>query len=256
MLKRFSPGLFGLALICFVLPWVNVSCHGQRIITLTGLQLMTGTAVRNPFGGGSSQMIPGYWVVILLFAVLVLCLAISFTRSKEGTVATLVTSIAAAALTIGARVGIDDRILKEGSGMLQTDFGGGYYLALLFIIGGIGLNALILSASQDSMAASSSPAWGFCMECGARNAPGDSFCVDCGKPLGRPPDAPLPEEVATHPAHCSACGVVLAPGDVFCPNCGAKNERAQLMAFCNRCFKQVQVRSDSPTCPACGCRTV
>jgi len=35
IIKRFSPATFGLALICFFLPFTHISCQGQKVATLT-----------------------------------------------------------------------------------------------------------------------------------------------------------------------------------------------------------------------------
>ena len=47
-LKKFSPALFGLVILCFFLPFVNLSCSGQTVMTLTGFQLITGSEYSEP----------------------------------------------------------------------------------------------------------------------------------------------------------------------------------------------------------------
>ncbi len=42
-IKKFSPALFGVIILCFFLPFANLSCSGQTVMTLTGFQLITGT---------------------------------------------------------------------------------------------------------------------------------------------------------------------------------------------------------------------
>ena len=42
--KKFSPVIFIFVLICFFLPFVNLSCGGQKI-SLTGIQLVIGVKV-------------------------------------------------------------------------------------------------------------------------------------------------------------------------------------------------------------------
>lgn len=58
--RSYSPGLFGVIILCFLLPFVSLTCAGQRLFTLNGLDLVTGTTVTideevreslDPFGG-------------------------------------------------------------------------------------------------------------------------------------------------------------------------------------------------------------
>jgi hypothetical protein len=43
--KRLSPAIFVLVLICFFLPFMTFSCQGERVLSLSGIQLVTGTSV-------------------------------------------------------------------------------------------------------------------------------------------------------------------------------------------------------------------
>jgi hypothetical protein len=47
--KKVSSGLFGLAVIFFILPFITVSCGGQLVLTLNGVQLVTGTSAPTGF---------------------------------------------------------------------------------------------------------------------------------------------------------------------------------------------------------------
>ena len=43
--RKFSPGLFGIIVILFFLPFVAVTCSGTEMFTLKGLDLVTGTEI-------------------------------------------------------------------------------------------------------------------------------------------------------------------------------------------------------------------
>ena len=45
-LKKFSPGFYGVIILCFFMPFVNLTCSGQKIMSLSGFQLITGTEVK------------------------------------------------------------------------------------------------------------------------------------------------------------------------------------------------------------------
>jgi len=42
-LKKFSPAFYGIIILLFFLPFVNLSCSGQTIMSLSGFQLITGS---------------------------------------------------------------------------------------------------------------------------------------------------------------------------------------------------------------------
>ena len=50
MLRKLPPAAYLLALICFLLPFVEVSCNGQKIVSLTGLQLLAGPQIGDGSG--------------------------------------------------------------------------------------------------------------------------------------------------------------------------------------------------------------
>ena len=54
-LKKFSPAFYGAIVILFFLPFVNLSCGGQTIMSVTGFQLITGTEI-NPTGMFGGEM--------------------------------------------------------------------------------------------------------------------------------------------------------------------------------------------------------
>lgn len=55
-----SVGLspFLLAAVLFLMPWVEVSCSGVRVLRLSGAQLAIGTTVQDPMGGRAGSRFP------------------------------------------------------------------------------------------------------------------------------------------------------------------------------------------------------
>lgn len=60
-----SPTLFVIGLICFILPWLSVSCQGERVVTLSGVELITGKSIQGN-DGISSQPAAGFTLLALL----------------------------------------------------------------------------------------------------------------------------------------------------------------------------------------------
>jgi hypothetical protein len=60
-----SPTLFVIGLICFILPWLSVSCQGERVVTLSGVELITGKTIQGN-DRVSSQPAAGFILLVLL----------------------------------------------------------------------------------------------------------------------------------------------------------------------------------------------
>ena len=46
--SKVSPALFVITTLCFLFPFVTVSCNGQKVATFSGVELATGTTVEQP----------------------------------------------------------------------------------------------------------------------------------------------------------------------------------------------------------------
>jgi len=134
-MKQIRPVIFGLVILTFFLPWVTVSCQQQKVITLSGIQLVTGTDV-DVSGSGmlgapqKTQKMEGETLAIVAFAVTCIGLLFSF--------ASKIVSRMMSALSVGSIVflknGFEQKILKEGSGMFQVQYESGFYAAIALLI--------------------------------------------------------------------------------------------------------------------------
>src|SRR6476620_9314495 len=53
--SKVSPVLFVITTLCFLFPFVTVSCNGQKVVTFSGVELATGTTVEQPQVFGPPQ---------------------------------------------------------------------------------------------------------------------------------------------------------------------------------------------------------
>jgi hypothetical protein len=182
--KRLSPAIFGIVLFCFFLPWVNVSCGGQKVAAVSGIQLVTGTTVAEPqaFGPTTKRKLPGEPLAVLILLSACAGFALSFIKDKKGAISTAVTGVIGIIFLLLLRSKIDNELLREGLGMLELDYRAGFYLTLLLFLSAIGVN--IYSMTQGKRI---SPLQGkgvsgnkFCTKCGAKNESSVEFCKECG----------------------------------------------------------------------------
>lgn len=103
-LFNLARGAKGAALLLFLLPWVTVSCAGQDLVSMSGVDLATGTVtLRNPLTGATETPPgagPGRDVVVIAAALLILAsLALTFLlRRSQAALVAMAGSAAAAAL--------------------------------------------------------------------------------------------------------------------------------------------------------------
>jgi len=151
MRKLFSSGFFGLAILCFCLPWVTVSCQQQKISTFTGIQMVMGTEVAEPgsgmFGGPTKkkQVEPNALAVVAVVTA-VAAFFISLIAGGASTVPAVIGVLVAFAL----KSNIDQDIVKHGQGLLNVTYESGFWAYVLLLICG-SLSNLIPSGTASEI---------------------------------------------------------------------------------------------------------
>ena len=166
-LFNLGRGAKGVALLCFLLPWITISCAGQELATMSGLDLARGTisfssnmpggmaAPASSQGGDLPVMLAG----ILIVAALVLTFVLR--RQLAALVAMTLCALAAAAISYTAFVKVpnstNESAAAPGGGgdaaamgmnqqqlaeMIQINYGIGLWLTLGALIAAIVLNFL------------------------------------------------------------------------------------------------------------------
>jgi len=191
---KISSGLLGLALLLFLLPWITVSCSGQKVFTFSGTDLAIGKTIEVPQGFGPAKKENTREVKA----------SIAFLAAIAGILASFlvkVERIQKIVLTACGGIGgiflyllkskLDGEIVVEGAGMIGVEYHFGFWVSMLFFfVVGI-LNALSIAGVLEkftSGAATSIPSTSrskpsFCSQCGAKVSPEDTFCSECGHSL-------------------------------------------------------------------------
>ncbi len=169
-LFNLARGAKGVALLLFLLPWVTVSCGGQELVSMSGMDLATGSVtVRNPITGATG-MPPGAGrggdiFVIAAAALILAALALSFIlrRSQAALMAMAGAAIAIALLCYTVLIRIPgelrNRPAGEGGGdaaalgmnaqqfaeLIRIEIAAGFWLTLAALAAAIVLNAMARS---------------------------------------------------------------------------------------------------------------
>ena len=170
--RKLSPAPFGLVLLCFFLPFVHVSCSGERVTTFSGFQLVTGTEVSDAdisksmgrsMGMGTGlppelrssserrKVGPELWAVAA-FLTAIAGLAISFIKDRRGWIGGVIAGSVGAVMLLLLKLKIDNDVVREGrklgrefgKGLLEVQYATGYHLALLVFIGAAALHGYFL----------------------------------------------------------------------------------------------------------------
>jgi hypothetical protein len=119
-----SVYLFVLAGLGFFLPFLTLSCGGQRLTTVTGIQLIAGTDVGSPRSSSQTRA---------AFALGMCALGVLLSLNAWGTVGGVSAALAGAAGAIALlsfKTMSDDEVLRLGHGVIRVQYELGYYLAL------------------------------------------------------------------------------------------------------------------------------
>jgi len=150
--KKFSPAFYVVIVILFFLPFVNLSCGGQTIMSVTGFQLITGTEV-NPTGMFGGEMnssdelntdqkkeIESQPLALFAFVAAIIGLIISFFKMRITAISNIVVSVAGVVFLLLLKVSLDgDADLNvSGQNVITLDYQFAYWLSIiLFIIGAV-----------------------------------------------------------------------------------------------------------------------
>lgn len=188
MAKRISPAIFGIALFCFLLPWVDVSCQGVKVASFTGVQLVKGTTIEEaaPFGAKQQRKVKGEELALfaLLSTVVGLILSLSHKmQDKKMTLALVFVCGLGTAMLFLLRSKLQNDVFREGQGMLRLEFGVGYYLVMLSYLSVIGISVYQMMEEKGKLSFQpliKASHYKICTQCGSKNPSDSGFCSECG----------------------------------------------------------------------------
>jgi hypothetical protein len=218
MLRKSIPGVLLLGLLCFFFTFAIVSCNGQPLVALTGIQMVTGSSVSAPqmFGPPKVQQIPPEPSVIVAFLCGIAALGVSLLPGKKTSyISAGVSAIAVIALFI-FKSNLDSEAMRQTGGMIHPEFGNGFWGAVIFFFGALVLG-LIQARGANEVVPNKQMASRKCVHCGTEAPQEAKFCRDCAKPLdGRNSSEAGMDKTGL----CFRCGASNLAGTRYCKKCG------------------------------------
>jgi hypothetical protein len=227
--RLITPAILGVALICFLMPFVTAYCGGQVVATFSGVELATGKSVAQPdmFGQTQSRQFKGELYAVLALICGCAALILAFLPIKKALLAVSGCSAAGMVLLLLLKAKLDNDALAQG-GMLKLEYKPGFWLALLLYLSSTIASGYFSFKGQPSQVAigsticpamPSSPriSGSKCAKCGASYDVADFFCAGCGADLRKS----LRNAAQAESSTCWKCNSQLQPDSKFCFSCGA-----------------------------------
>lgn len=156
-IKKLSPAVFVLIILCFFLPFVNLSCGGQTIMSLSGFQLITGAKVSpadNLFGGfkqeefDEKERVDPQPMAILAFIMALAGLGLSFIKRKKLAIITVIVSALGLIFLILLKVNMDGESDLGAQYIITLDYQFGYWFSLLLFAAGVVIFGMIFKEAE------------------------------------------------------------------------------------------------------------
>jgi len=140
-LRAISPALFAIVLICFLFPFVDISCSGDQVASFDGLDLIFGKTVQGSEYRSADVTFASALAFFFAFLGFAVGLGLCLRKGKIGHLPGIPAVIGAAGFLVllFLKATLDDNIAHQEYGNLfQTHYRGGYKTALLvFLLGGV-----------------------------------------------------------------------------------------------------------------------
>lgn len=200
------------ALLCFLLPYVMVSCDGDDMGTYSGVELATGHTFDDSELDDDDYNPNAF--VLIAFIMGVVALVIVFVHKSGGASIALCSAVAIIALIIFRATFISYYGLEENKEYIEINWRWGFFATIICYITSF-VTALIPDTGTNPFAETNTQpqanAYKYCEQCGTELTWDADFCIQCGAPQA-PSDT------------CVNCGYKFENSDSFCPECGTKRE--------------------------------
>ena len=148
---RIAP--YAVAIVCFILPFMQLSCSGEKMMSLTGVQLVTGSEMKNPMTEDTQKISPDWHAIVALIA-LAVGIAFCFAVGRPQSIAAGVSGIIALAVMILLKTAADAEIMKEASGFpITVEYKAGFWGVCIASLVGIVLSFMRVRTEQGQQPA-------------------------------------------------------------------------------------------------------
>ena len=145
-LTKYSAGVFVLAGLSFLLPFVAASCNGQRVVEVTGIQLVTGTKIDAPsaYGYNERREMNPEPLAILAFIATLAGVVFFFVKGRIGRILSSISGGIGFIFLLLLQSKLNSDAANQGGNLLQVNYLVGFWIALVLLLVGAILNLYLL----------------------------------------------------------------------------------------------------------------
>lgn len=147
-MPKVSPSMFALIVLCFFLPFVTLSCEGEKIAQLSGVNLVTGTTIQVDSGfSKESRKVDAVGAAGLALVAAIGGAGLYFWQHKLRSVAGAAAGLIGGIALLTMKSGMAAKLAADNVDV-QTE--AGYTLALLLFFGAALVNAYMAFLAPDA----------------------------------------------------------------------------------------------------------
>jgi hypothetical protein len=172
-IKKFSPAAFIIIIFCFFMPFVSITCSGQKVVSLTGIKLITGGEYKTQsmFDKKETpedesefkkdlekeQNIDPQPMALFALLMAIIALVLSFIQQKVPALICMIVSILGAAFLLLLKANLDSDIPSDAELVIQVEYQFWYWFALLLFIVGAILEWFKFKGNEEAVSVSGIP---------------------------------------------------------------------------------------------------
>ncbi len=147
-----SSAKFGLIIVLFLMPFVNVSCSGMVNIPLSGMDLATGKTIemKEPFSGKvQRQKIDPEPLAAIALGCAVLGLLVGFVKARPARLLNAAFGGGGAVLLLLLKNKIDSEVMKEGGGIIALNYEFAFWATLILFFVAAAMSMYFFSLTSE-----------------------------------------------------------------------------------------------------------
>ncbi len=144
--KKISPLFFLLVAGCFFMPFFDLTCSGERLATMHGIHMVTGTQLeqRNPFSGKSEyKRIEPAPLAMIAFAVALVGVGLSFVKHYSVALINVCAGLTGFGLLLMLKSQIDAEVMRQGEKLILVQYHPGFWLTLALFLASAAYNSFL-----------------------------------------------------------------------------------------------------------------
>ena len=150
--KKYSVAFYAIILFCFLMPFINLSCAGQKLVSITGYEISFGVSYEQPKFMSDEKKVSKVDAEPLAMLALFMCvlgIIFKFIKISKENIIHLIISAAGGIFLLLLKSKLDNDIIKEGQGVISISYEFGYWFSLLMFLCSAVFHGIVLRQGEE-----------------------------------------------------------------------------------------------------------